>query len=474
MSKNKYFNELFNLKLTDGIDSTAINYKQFAELIKNKIFAAEMPRSFILPSLRKIARENSISRGVVSHALDLLVNEGYIIKGAKHIQVAHPHDKSTYNWMFYIKRDEISTTHEEAFKILHTLLEINGTNGANHIHTEFGFTKFRSKIMVSASEKLSHVPVQIHKNGKQDLIKLLQNYLAQKGITAKHPQIAVFHSNLVLISFLSRILEKNNITCLIPESCRISIRRAFHTSNLGIRYVKCDAHGPIPHNLYTHIKHSENPALFLEPSILWPSGQPIEHERLMEIIEMCNKKNVPLIENDHYHEQCSHPYQSMKSRDQANNILYLSGMFTSFNMANQLAFAVGPEELVSELCTYSSRRYPAPYIVQLFAEEALRHGGYAEFINQYKHMLHQRYIEVNHVLNKYMINKATWTLPQNDIYLALDFGNNINRVHPGKECGWFQGKLTGIKKYDKAIIITMTSCPLKQFECFIKNIADKL
>ena len=458
-----YYSELLSLDWYCDKNSELPYYKQFAEFMKYRMHRGDIPAHFTLPPLARLAKLYNISRNSLIQAMELLESEGYITKTSKGLKSAYPPDKSTLNWMYYIKRDDIFVAKNLVTTALEHVSRMEKSHRNGMIHPCYGFDRFNAQM------------VKFHGNGDApDIIASLPAHLARYGISAGVDEIAISQSSQLMLHLLSMCIKDTGATYIIPETSRLSVRIALEASRLSVRYIKCDQKGPLTDDLYKQIVRSEKAVLLFEPGSMWPYGRPCDTERTKQIASVCEAKNTPIVELDYSHEHRASGYIPLKAMDVSGNILYLSSILSLFSPMDHIAFAVGSSELIGRLTAFSEYCFPSSYLSQSAIAEVIRNRKYFEFIEEHRAELFSYYDKVQAVMVKYLSGLATWSKPVNDVYLKVDFMTDISGIEPDyRLCLWLHGEICG-KDCKKSLILVISSCTIEEFELFIVRLAEEI
>lgn len=474
--QNKYYDYLLNFDWICDRSSATPLYKQFAEQMKQKMIACNIPRRVKFPSVSTLANRHKVPRSVIYKGFALLAAEGYVnTKLHKSVHVSYPLDDThrTHNWIYFIKRSRALIKNDAIINAMEQLDKQITRPSIPFINDEFGFGKFYRGLLARSAEQFdNNYPGNITK-GSLRLREKLSELLEDNGVNTAPDNIVIMDSTRMTLHFISKILTKS--TYLIPQSSRLTIRIQAELGHLPVRYIKCDARGPIVSSLYTSIKLSENPVLLTESGCVWPFGIPVDEERKREIREMCNAKSVPMIEYDLTHEHNFTGGNKPFTQAGHTGSLYFSSFMHTFMPENHITFATGPVNAINSLTAHHNSSFTSSLLNQFALLEALSTGSYAEFLTNFNHRLGRRHVAARALLSEKLSGLATWSEPVKDIYLVVNFRQDINvdALKPDSHfCQWMPGRLWG-GILDNSIILAVTSCTLEQLNIFITQLAEQ-
>ncbi len=464
---------LFSTWVIDESVTTPL-YKQLAVYIKSKIDSNDINIGYIFPTFRKMEDAFNVSRFTLSSCFDMLAAEGYVVqnKSRRFVVQVKATTQNNVDWQHFMKRANHNVN--KALSLRNS--EIIATEAPEiELHfvdcDEFGTKDIYTKAIKDAAEQVS-LSINWHVLSIPELLEELSLFLQKREIYAQPSQILVTQNEHASLYLMSTALLGPSSTLITTKPNRFAQITALETVKTQTLFLKVDDDGIIIDDLYTKVKNAYNPILYIEPNYAYPSGFAMDLERQREIVDLCARMGVPIIEAD-IQRDCSLNYRPpMKSFDQTGNIIYQSNLGTMFSYNSSMGFITGSEYIINHLSgIYSFVGPQCTSIVQRLYLQLLKNGIYENLIESIKPALHKRLLDTDKLLKHYLSPYATWRTPDGGIFLVIKFNPHINFSRMNmiiSKCNWeyyYENK--------NLLQIAVTSCSFDELEKFIAHIANE-
>ena len=359
--------------LIDKNKSTPI-YIQLYEYLKQDIIANIYPCNSKLPSKRILSDELGISIISVEHALNLLIEEGYI----------ESKEKSGYYVIFTKRNIDLSISHDELINN-----SVHHDNKSTSISNEGDFpfsvlSKATHKVLLDYDNKvLSRSP----NKGNKELRNEIAKYLARsRGIKVDIDQIVIgagieslYNTIAILFSHLSK--EEYKRIAIEDPSYNI-IKEVYSSLDKEI----------IPLKLYKdgvnidELEMSNANLLHVTPFHSFPSRISISASKKHSYLEWANKESIRYIIEDNYDSELtisSKNEDSLFALTKNDNVIYLNTFSKTISSSFRVGYMILPKKIVGFYNSFlGSMSCPVSNFTQLIIKELIASGHFERHINR--------------------------------------------------------------------------------------------
>ncbi len=447
-------------------------YKQLALYIKDKINNGDIPDGYMFPTFRKMVQLFDTSRHTLSTCFDLLVAEGYVTQNSSKRYFVTLQSATSNNlkidWHYYINRSKHNV--EKNLIFFGDEQSPSQEKHTNINNRDFNFKDIYIPAIRKAAENISD-SICYHENGHPELLEQLVKHLARRNIRAKPSQILVVQNEHMATYLLSIGFLSAGTTIIAPKFNRFLSAISSEVTSTNIKHVKSDGNGIIIEDLFSKITNNYRPVLFPEPFTNLALGISSPSERKREILDLCTRKQVPIIEIDYPSEIVMSHDNPIKSLDTQNNVIYHSSLGSSFSYSNSLSFIVASEYVIRYLTKiHANIIVKCPGLIQETYAELLKSGAYYDYIDELTPKIHKRLIDTDVLLKHYLSQYATWIIPEGGFFIAIIFIEQINILKlslSSEICTWI------FYPPSNMLFLTVTSCTLPELEEFIAHLAKE-
>lgn len=405
-------------------------YKQIVSYIRRKIATGEWPVKSKLPPQRTLAARFGVNRSTVVTALEELraegliesnVGSGTLVSNNTWSLLAAP---SPPDWLSYVKAGAHPPN-------LPTIQAINRHEpDPNYIRLgtgELSVDLIPTKQMKNMLSRAGDAAMQLGYTEPKGLMPLRQAIslrLRERGIEASPSSILIVSGALQALHLIAIGLLHPGSTILLEQPSYLQSFPLFQASGMHLVGVPMDEEGIVAEAL-AHHKRSQNGALlYTIPSYHNPTGRFMTERRREQVLAVCERERLPLLEDDVYGElwfdrQAAVP---LKARDQNGLILYLGSLSKTLSPGLRIGWIVGPEPVVDRLADVKMQTdYGASALSQWVALEWLKSGAYEEHLKEVRVALRERRDFMCSLLDRWFHDLADWQMPQGGFYIWLRF-----------------------------------------------------
>ncbi|EJR98398.1 PLP-dependent aminotransferase family protein [Bacillus cereus] len=416
-------------------DKKVPKYQQIIDYMKEKIENGEWPIGSKIPSQRQLAKLFHVNRSTVITALDELMADGLIQGqiGAGTIVMNNTWSLLATNpppdWSEYVK----AGIHKPSKLMVREINEAEANKKLIHLSKgELAPHLFPLETMQSiikkVSEELDYFGYEEQK-GFYPLREAISQYVRSFGIHASPGSILIVSGALQALQLISIGLLHRKSTVLLEQPSYLYSLHVFQSANINLSGISMDHHGILPNDLLKRIKYSQkNNILYSIPCFQNPTGILMSKERRKEILKICEKEQLPIIEDDIYRELWldESPPAPLKSMDKHGHVLYIGSLSKTLSPGLRIGWIIGPEPVIDRLSDIKMQTdYGSSSLSQRVAAEWINQGFYeAHVANVRMHLKERRQIMIR-ALNKYCADIASWDIPSGGFFIWLKVIHNI-------------------------------------------------
>jgi GntR family transcriptional regulator of abcA and norABC len=401
-------------------------YLQIKKYIKNKIETGEWPVGSKIPAQRTLAEVWKVNRSTIVTAVEELIAEGLlegksgsgtrIINNTWSLVTSNPPP----DWNSYVQ----AGIHQPN---LPTIQEINKAEfDPDIIRLGTGEPSpdlFPRDMMKNVFHRL---PDHIDSLGYEEprgllyLREQLSKHLKRLGIDASPSSILIVSGALQALQLISIGLLQRGSTIFLEKPSYLYSLHVFQSAGMRLFGLPLDENG-IQTKTIAYQKKRQNAALlYTIPTFHNPTGILMSEERRRELLEVCEKERLPIIEDDVYRELWldSPPPPPLKAMDKNGLVLYLGSISKTLSPGFRIGWVVAPEPVIERLADIKMQTdYGSSSLSQWAVAEWLSGGLYHQHLEKVREELRIRRAVMIDALQRYFSDIATWTIPKGGFYI---------------------------------------------------------
>ena len=233
---------------------------------------------------------------------------------------------------------------------------------------------------------------------------------------------------------LATVLANPGDTVITEEPTYVGAVSAFSANMLRMEGIEMDHQGMIVEKLEEKIKkligEGRNPRfIYVIPTFQNPTGYTMPEERRRVLIEISEKYNIPLVEDNPYGQlrYYGKPVNSIRSMGGGENTIYLGTFSKVMTPGLRLGYTVAPDEVMEkfnlikqalDLATNSFSQY--------VALEYVRRGVIYSQIEENKKIYRVKRDRIVSALKENMDGMATWSEPEGGMFVWATLKGDID------------------------------------------------
>jgi len=349
--------------------------QKILELISTGVFHV----GYKMPSTRNLAKDLNIARNTVVSVYDELVDEGILqsrarsgiyvslaIESSIHSspsQLSSPHSK--VNWTRRTRYLPIEASDDGGVNASYRY-DFRPRSPAYNLFPQREWrAAVNSAMSVNSTEQWATLDPS---TDDQRLVQaLISHVLPRRGIIAREQEVLITTGTSHSLSLIAQLLCTEQVDITMEEPGNPDFRALVSGFGARKRYLNVDSSG-LEIDEYAL---SKTDVLYLTPSHQVPTGITMSEERRKEILEIANRYDIIVIEDDIHRELNfrTSPQRALKSFDVEGRVIHLGGFSEALNNSVQIGYIVGAPNVIrrlKELRNYL-QAYPAPMSQRILA-----------------------------------------------------------------------------------------------------------
>lgn len=229
------------------------------------------------------------------------------------------------------------------------------------------------------------------------------------------------------LQLISMGLMQPGATMLMEKPSYLYSLNLLPSAGIRMQGIKMDEEGISQRELLAGIQHQTARMLYTIPTFQNPSGKVLGEGGRRQLLELCQKERIALIEDDVYSDLWldEEPPLPMKALDQKGTVLYVGSMSKTVSPGLRIGWLVAPETVIDRLADLKMQMdYGASSLSQWTVYEWLASGLYEQHLLYVREQLRSRRDFMLALLEQYFKDLATWSTPAGGFYIWLTFTND--------------------------------------------------
>ncbi|MCQ2010899.1 PLP-dependent aminotransferase family protein [Sporolactobacillus sp. STSJ-5] len=376
-------------------------YQQIARHFEQDILKGILRPGDKLPAERKLAIQIGVNRTTVVHAYDLLRSCGIVtsVKGSGTCVAQEQWGVRPLhlpNWQDYANGGTFLPT----LPIVQRLAEAKQQKlGINLSSSELTQEDYPISILKQICKELPFNGSLGYPdpNGYEPLRTALHQFMDTQFKMNTDPSgiLVTSGAQQALLLITQCLLNPGEAIAVESPSYFYSLP-LFHSAGLRMYGVQMDEEGLIPGELELLLSKRSIKMLFLNPTYQNPTGRTLTESRRKEVLAICEKWRVPIVEDDAYRSlelsdetQSPQPLFSLDASHE--RVIYIGSLSKTVAPGLRIGWIVAPEPVLKRLREAKYQMdHGSDIITQQIAEHYLRSDLWEKQVEQLRHLLEQR------------------------------------------------------------------------------------
>jgi GntR family transcriptional regulator of abcA and norABC len=218
----------------------------------------------------------------------------------------------------------------------------------------------------------------------------LSHYLKTMGIQASPSSILIVSGALQALQLISVGLLQRESTILLERPSYLYSLPVFQSAGMKLTGLSIDKKGLLPQAISKAKSQRGKAILYTNPCFHNPTGILMPENRGQEVLEVCRKEQLPLIEDDIYRELWidNPPPLPLKAMDKNGHVLYVGSLSKTLSPGLRIGWIVGPDPVIERLSDIKMQTdYGSSSLSQRVAAQWLKSGHYREHLESVREQL---------------------------------------------------------------------------------------
>jgi len=302
---------------------------------------------------------------------------------------------------------------------------------------------FPVKELIKACEKvlrergpaaLQYSPTEGYLPLKEKICQRTSRY----GINVDPGNVLITSGSQQALDLIGKIFINRGDKVLVEAPTYLGAIQAWKAYGAEFTQVEIDEQGMIPESLEEGLRKGPK-FIYLLPNFQNPTGITLILERRKQIIELANKYNVPIIEDDPYGQlryEGEHisPVVVLDSKVRGNkeptyqgNVIYLSTFSKTLAPGLRLAWVIAPPEVILKLiqAKQGADLHTATFN-QMVADEVMQNDFLDSHIEKIREVYGKRRNLMLEMIEEFFPQEAQFTRPHGGLFLWVTLPEKIN------------------------------------------------
>lgn len=406
-------------------NATKAVYLQIADAIITDIQLGRLKSGEALPGSRTLAQRLNVNRNTVVEALNVLLNEEWIISKER---------KGTF------VAENLPTHHKEKHAD-HAILADKYVNNVTRINFDDGYPD--SKIAPVAELAMAYRQI-FNRNARWQMMgygsefgdpefieALVQMLNHQRGMKISKEALCISRGSQMAMYLVSQCLFKNGDYVMVEDPGYKPAWKVFEHAGATLLPVRVDREGLIISDVVTHLQNNNKiKAIYITPHHQYPTTVTLSLQRRTELIKLSNEYNFTIIEDDYDNEfhYGYRPLLPLSSFPELNNYIYIGTMSKVVAPALRIGYLVSSDisliqkvGALRKIIDVQGDGIMEKAVLQLISDGTLkRHIKKAT--NHYKNKRDR----MAALLKKHLYRKVTYEIPDGGLAFWLIPNNEVN------------------------------------------------
>lgn len=263
-------------------------------------------------------------------------------------------------------------------------------------------------------------------------------HTSRYGINVNPGNVLITSGSQQALDLIGKIFINPGDKILVEAPTYLGAIQAWKAYEAEFTQVEIDEHGMIPESLEEGLRTGPK-FIYLLPNFQNPTGITLILERRKQIIEIADKYNVPIIEDDPYGQlryEGEHisPVVVLDSKVRGNkeetyqgNVIYLSTFSKTLAPGLRLAWVVAPPEVIFKLiqAKQGADLHTATFN-QMVAHEVMQNDFLDSHIEKIREVYGKRRNLMLEMIEEFFPQEAQFTRPHGGLFLWVTLPDKIN------------------------------------------------
>ena len=266
-------------------------------------------------------------------------------------------------------------------------------------------------------------------NGALPLREYVAELMTKEGVPTKVDNVVITTGSQQTMDLLAKSILNPGDTVLVESPTYVAALNIFTIYGANIVPVDGDDYGMIPESLEEKLQEHPVKLIYMIPNFQNPTGITLPWERRKKIMEIIQRHNVILIEDDPYGKLrlAGEPIPHMKTLDTQQQVVYFGTFSKTIAPGLRVAFAVCQDKIAQKLVLAKQNNdMHTPTLNQLMVNEYCRQGLHEPHIQECIDLYSRKRNMMLEMLEKYFPAEMKWIVPEGGLFLWSELPNDLS------------------------------------------------
>ncbi|GAB2698336.1 PLP-dependent aminotransferase family protein [Paenibacillus thermoaerophilus] len=269
--------------------------------------------------------------------------------------------------------------------------------------------------------------------GYTPLREQLCQRMAKKGIKADLPNILLTTGSQQAIDLLVKVYLTRGDVVLVENPTYLSVIQVFQAYGIKAVPVDGDDDGMNMDDLRSKIETHKPKMVYVTPTFSNPGGRVWSAERRKAIVEICQKANLLILEDDPYgelqynDEEAYPPIMSFDTHPEGSCVVYTSTFSKIAAPALRTGWVIGDSRVIREMTkAKQAADLHSSTLDQQGLYQLLKHFDLDAHISVIRREYHKRMLLLDSLLHQYKVPGMSWNAPKGGMFLWVELPEGVD------------------------------------------------
>ncbi|MES2048215.1 MAG: PLP-dependent aminotransferase family protein [Pseudomonadota bacterium] len=263
-------------------------------------------------------------------------------------------------------------------------------------------------------------------DGYGPLRSFIADSLSTSESTILPEQIMMVSGSQQALDLVGKVLIDKGSKVMVETPSYLGALQAFSVYQPNIISVEMDEHGLVPASVAANGAGAR--LLYALPNFQNPTGRTLSVERRFELVEICARLGVPLIEDNPYGDLCysGEPLPKLLNMNPG-SVIYMGSFSKVLTPGIRLGYVVAPIPLIRKLeqAKQASDLHTST-LTQMAVYEVIKDGFLSEHIPTIRSFYSGQCDVMLAAMTKYFPPSVTWTRPEGGMFIWVTLPAHID------------------------------------------------
>lgn len=418
-------------------------FKQIYDFIIAKISSGQWSIGSKLPTQLELAKAFKVNRSTILEVYDELKAEGFVKsqKSSGTIIVNNTWSLLTAQAPLDWSKKIAESIHKPNLDIIKIINDTESDKdfirlGAGELARDISPSKYLKEIFRELSNEIEYMGYE-EPRGLLILRQEIAKYLRKKGIETDGRNILIVSGALQALNLISTGLLHRGSAILTEKPSYLQSLTLFDSHRINLSGIEMDNEGIRLDLLIKNCVAKKPELLYTIPNYHNPSGILMSEKRRKELLAICERERLAIIEDDVYGELWfeEQPPRPIKADDKNGTVLYIGSISKTLSAGMRIGWVVGNENVIDRLADIKMQTdYGSSNISQWMCYEFLKSGRYEGYIGELRSVLKRKREFTISILETYFSDIAIWNIPKGGLYIWLTIKKDLGTYRLFERC----------------------------------------